>query len=141
MDQHHELRALIEKNLESALANQVAAHEVLAQIAAIVGRGTSRTGIRSAVDHRGLVTDLALSERSLELDLDDLRAEVLASVDAARTDVRVQAAPLQAVLVTDPRPLEEQTDVLDALDRLVRGDTAPPAGAPGAAGTAGPGGR
>ena len=47
----------------------------------------------------------------------------LANAEAARTDVQLQAAPLQAQLVTDPRPLEEQTDVLDALDRVVRGDS------------------
>jgi hypothetical protein len=133
MDQHHELRELIEKNLESALETQVAAHEVLAQISQIVGRGTSRTGVRASVDHRGLVTDVALSERSVGLGLDEMRAEVLESVEAARTDVQVQAAPLQAQLVADPRPLEEQTDVLDALDRLVRGGTARPgAGRPAA---------
>lgn len=126
MDQHSELRELIEKNLESALETQVAAHEVLAQISQIVGRGTSRTGVRASVDHRGLVTDVALSERSVGLGLDEMRAEVLESVEAARADVQHQAAPLQAQLVTDPRPIEQQTEVLDALDRLVRGSTAPP---------------
>lgn len=124
MDQQNELRELIERNLESALAKQVEASEVLAQISAIVGRGSSRTGVRTSVDHRGLVTDVVLSERAVDLPLDELRAEVLSSVEEARADVRHQAAPLQAQLVTDPRPLEDQTEVLDALDRLVRGGTA-----------------
>ncbi|MEP7766164.1 hypothetical protein [Sanguibacter sp. 25GB23B1] len=133
MDQHSELRELIEKNLESALETQVAAHEVLAQISQIVGRGTSRTGVRASVDHRGLVTDVALSERCVGLGLDEMRAEVLESVEAARSDVQLQAAPLQAQLQSDPRPLEQQTDVLDALDRLVRGSTDHPgAGRPAA---------
>lgn len=123
MDQRKELRELIEMNLESALAKQVEAGEVLAEISRIVGNGSSRTGVRTSVDHRGLVTDVVLSERAVDLPLDELRTEVLSSIEAARADVRYQAAPLQALLVTDPRPLEDQTEVLDALDALVRGGT------------------
>lgn len=118
MGQHEELQRIIQHNLQVALENQVANEAVRVELSAMVGRGTSPHGVRAQVDHRGLVTDLALSPRSLELDLVDLREDVLASVGAALADMRTQAAPL---LTTSTSSSLDDTDILDALDRLVTG--------------------
>jgi hypothetical protein len=124
-DAHAELQDLIERNLREAARTEAAMAEVMPKIEAVVGRGTSRSGVRASVDHRGIVTDLALSPASVDLPLDELRTEVLASVGAAVADAQAQAAPLQAQVTAHARPLDD-TSVLDALDRIARGETMPP---------------
>lgn len=118
LDDIHERIAL---HLTQAQDRQRDAQAVLTAIAAIEGRARTAEGIAASVDHRGVLTGLALSEASLRLSWDDLGTSILGAVATAIADVQDQARPLQAQLMGDPRPLEAQTDTLDELDRLVRG--------------------
>ncbi|MEP7766155.1 hypothetical protein [Sanguibacter sp. 25GB23B1] len=127
--EHAELQKLIEKNLREALQTETIAAEVLPRLEALVGIGTSQAGVRSTVNHSGIVTDLAFSEASVGLPLDELRSEVLTSVRTAITDVQEQAAPLQSQLAVDARPLDDMS-VLDSLDRIMQSTLANPASRP-----------
>lgn len=116
----------IAHHLALAQERERAASAVLEAISEIEGRARTADGVAASVDHRGILTGLTLAEPAMQLSWEDLRASILSCVSAAIGDVQSQAAPLQAQLVVDPRPLEAQTETLDALDRLVRGSTAAP---------------
>lgn len=92
------------------------------EVSELTGTGRSARGeVSAVVDHRGLVQDVRLTAAAMELDPAELRTAVLATVADANADLRAQAVEATRSLTVDPRPLAEQTEVLDLAEQLLRG--------------------
>ncbi len=117
------LQRLVDESLAQAAEVSARAHEVARDLAGLTGTGRSSDGgARVVVDHRGIVTDVEIAPVALRDGVGQARADVLQATEAALADLREQAAPLQARLLLPDDPLGD-TDVLDAYDRLLTGET------------------
>ncbi len=123
MSDAERLRQLVEKSLQQAAEVSARAQGIAGELARLTGTGRSADGgVRVVVDHRGIVTDLEIAPVALRDGVGQARADVLEATEAALADLREQAAPLQAQLLLPDDPLGD-TDVLDAYDRLLTGET------------------
>ena len=123
MSEADRLQQLVEKSLQQAAEVSARAQEVAGELARLSGIGRSDDGgVRVVVDHRGIVTDIEIAPVALRDGVGQARADVLEATEAALADLRERAAPIQARLLLPEDPLGD-TDVLDAYDRLLTGET------------------
>lgn len=116
-----------------AVAERLSAQSasVAAQLAELTGRATSaRREVTVEVDHRGIISDLVLSDAATALGPAGLRSMVFTVTQNAIADLRAQARPIQAQLVADPADLVYQNDVFSEIDELLSQFTGKPTQSP-----------
>lgn len=117
----------IAANLATAEQLSAQSGSVAAQLAQLTGRATSaRREVTVEVDHRGIVSDLVLSEAATALGIAGLRSMVFTVTQNAIADLRAQARPIQAQLVVDPAEIVYQNVAFSELDELLSQFTGKP---------------
>ncbi|WP_155855975.1 hypothetical protein [Cellulomonas sp. URHD0024] len=121
MSEARRLHDQAEATLRRGIADGLRAEELSSEVAQLVGVGTDpdRT-VRAQVDHRGLLTDVALTPAAIAQGTDGVSSAVLRAYRAAVLDVQERARPLTAAFAGQPVDLDD-TAFLDDLDALLRG--------------------